>query len=203
MILTTSIGALYAGRLIIGLSNGLFYTASALYIQVRFCWVSRLPGHDTKLWQECAPAKFRGLVVSIIYFWMAFGQLIGTIVDNFTAPISGRRSYQIPLALIYIVPIILSIGLFFIPESPRWLVLAGEEEEARKSLLWLRSDPISAEKELSEVILAVQSEKSMVEGVSVLDMFADRINRRRTVLAVCAFTTQAASGAIYIISQSR
>jgi len=34
MMTTTSIGALYAGRLIIGLANGLFMTFSQLYIQV-------------------------------------------------------------------------------------------------------------------------------------------------------------------------
>jgi predicted MFS family arabinose efflux permease len=35
MMTTSSIGALYAGRLIIGLGNGLLMTFSQLYIQVR------------------------------------------------------------------------------------------------------------------------------------------------------------------------
>jgi Na+/melibiose symporter-like transporter len=47
---------------------------------------------------------------------------IGTIVDNYTAPLVGRTSYLIPLGLIYIVPFVIAVLLVFIPESPRWLM---------------------------------------------------------------------------------
>jgi SP family sugar:H+ symporter-like MFS transporter len=35
MMVTTDIGGLYAGRLLLGLANGMFMTFSQLYIQVR------------------------------------------------------------------------------------------------------------------------------------------------------------------------
>ena len=91
--------------------------------------------------QECAPAQFRGLSLSAFQFWTSIGTLvrrkaactaykldtdmiqIGTIVDNYTAPLAGRPSYLIPLGLIYVVPVFIAIGLFFIPESPRWLMV--------------------------------------------------------------------------------
>ena len=52
---TTSIGALYAARLIIGFANGLFMTYSQLYIL------------------ECAPAGFRGLGISTWSIWTTLG----------------------------------------------------------------------------------------------------------------------------------
>ena len=61
-------------------------------------------------------------MLSAFQFWTSIGTLIGTIVDNFTAPLAGKKEYLIPLGLIYIVPFIIAIGLFFIPESPRWWV---------------------------------------------------------------------------------
>ena len=97
MMATTSIGALYFGRLLIGLANGLFMTFAQLYVQ------------------ETCPAQYRGLALSAFQTWTSFGTLIGTIVDNFTSPISGRESYLIPLGLIYIIPVFIAIGLFFIP----------------------------------------------------------------------------------------
>jgi len=97
MMCTTSIGALYFGRLLIGLANGLFMTFSQLYIH------------------EVCPAKYRGLSLSAFQTWTSLGSLIGTIVDNFTAPIAGRNAYIIPLGLIYIIPAFIAIGLFLIP----------------------------------------------------------------------------------------
>lgn len=98
MMTTDSIGALYVGRLFIGIANGFFMTFSQLWLQ------------------ECTPAKYRGLSLAAFQFWTSIGTLIGTIVDNFTAPLPGKTSYLIPLGLIYIVPFIIAIGLFFIPE---------------------------------------------------------------------------------------
>jgi MFS transporter, SP family, sugar:H+ symporter len=64
--------------------------------------------------QECAPAKYRGLALSCFMFWTSLGTLVGTIVDNFTAPILDKRSYLIPLGLIYIVPAFVTFGLLFV-----------------------------------------------------------------------------------------
>lgn len=37
-----------------------------------------------------------------------------------------------------IAPTLAVFFLFFVPESPHWLILKGKEEEAKKSLMWLR-----------------------------------------------------------------
>ena len=63
---------------------------------------------------ECSPAKYRGLVLSAFMFWTSIGTLVGTIVDNFTAPIMGKNSYLIPLGLIYIVPAIVGFGVLLV-----------------------------------------------------------------------------------------
>lgn len=56
MMTTTSIGGLYAGRLVIGLANGLYMTFSQLYLQ------------------ECAPARYRGLTVGAFQSWTSIGK---------------------------------------------------------------------------------------------------------------------------------
>ncbi|KAJ4537527.1 hypothetical protein HRR80_003332 [Exophiala dermatitidis] len=182
MMVTTSIGALYFARLLLGLANGLFLTFAQLYLQ------------------ECAPARYRGLVIGLFQSWTSIGTLVGTIVDNFTVKLPGRQAYIVPLGIIYIVPGILGLGLFFIPESPRWYLLQGKTEEARKALHWLRPYPEVIEEEIEQIQSAIEAERALASSADALDMFRNPVDRRRTLLAVGAVSLQAASGAMYMIS---
>lgn len=49
-----------------------------------------------------------------------------------------------------IAPVLAVLFLFFVPESPHWLILKNKNEEAKKSLMWLRGwhksfDPVKQE----------------------------------------------------------
>lgn len=125
---------------------------------------------------------------------------MGTIVDNFTSKIHGRDSYIIPLGIVYIVPGLLCIGMFFIPESPRWLLQMGRKTQAEKALDWLRPQGWSVATEFAEMTEALEVEQQLASGVGVLDLFRNRIDRRRTLLSIAAITTQAASGAMFMIA---
>ncbi|RDL29893.1 MFS general substrate transporter [Venustampulla echinocandica] len=182
MMTTESIEALYAGRFINGLANGGFMTFAQLYIQ------------------ESSPAKYRGLFLTTFQFGTSFGTLIGTIVDWATSKRPGKSAYLIPLGIIYIVPSIITVGLFFIPESPRWLLLKGRREEGVKSLARLRPDGADVEDEASVICAAILKEQELASSVGFLDVFRNPIDRRRTIIAVCGVTSQAATGSMFIIA---
>jgi MFS family permease len=61
MMTTTHIGALYVGRLVIGLANGYFMTFSQLYVQ------------------ESSPAKYRGLFLTGFQFFTSFVSLTSVL----------------------------------------------------------------------------------------------------------------------------
>ncbi|KAF1836257.1 general substrate transporter [Decorospora gaudefroyi] len=182
MMATTNIAGLYMGRLLIGVANGWYMTFSQLYIQ------------------ESAPARYRGLMISVFQIWTSIGSLIGTVIDNATHDMDGRNSYLIPLATIYIVPVFLSIGLFFIPESPRWLCLVEKHALAEKSLMWMRPHPESVPTELAEIQGAIDAEKAVKASANFMDIWRDPVDRRRTLLSIAAISTQAASGAMFMIA---
>ncbi|KAI0018112.1 general substrate transporter [Xylariomycetidae sp. FL0641] len=182
MMATTDIRALYVGRLVNGLANGYFMTFSQLFIQ------------------ESSPARYRGLFLTMFQFCTSIGTLIGTVVDYATARRPDRSAYLIPLGVIYIVPVFLAAGLFFVPESPRWLVLRGRRDQGREALRWLRPADADVELELAEIQAAIDQERALGSEVGVLDMFRDPVDRRRTALSVAAVTLQAASGSMFIIA---
>lgn len=131
---------------------------------------------------------------------IAKGTLIGTIVDWATAKRPDKSAYLIPLGLIYVVPFILCIGMWFIPESPRWLILQGRFDEGKASLKWLRPEGYDVDAEAADIKAAIDKEMETSSGVGWFDMVRNPIDRRRTLLAVGAVTLQAASGAMFIIA---
>ncbi|KAI1109601.1 general substrate transporter [Nemania sp. NC0429] len=180
---TTNIGGLYAGRFIIGLSNGLLMTHAQLYIQ------------------ECSPSRYRGFGISIFTYWVSVGSLVGTVIDNFAAKLPNRNAYVIPLGIVHVIPFILTIGLFFVPESPRWLATRyGKFDGAESALLRLRPAGWPVTEELDEMKTTLAAESRLQSGVGYRTLFQNPIDRRRTILSVLGLTTQAASGAMFVIS---
>ncbi|KAF2689160.1 general substrate transporter [Lentithecium fluviatile CBS 122367] len=182
MMATTNLSGIYAGRFLIGVANGWYMTFSQLYIQ------------------ESTPARYRGLMISVFQSWTSLGSLIGTVIDNATHSLPGKDCYLIPLGVIYAIPVFMSIGLFFIPESPRWLLYKERNEQAHKALTWMRPVPEGIQEEIDDIQAAILAEKEMARGVGIVDILRNPVDRRRLFLSVAAVSIQAASGAMFMIA---
>lgn len=82
-----------------------------------------------------------------MYQWtITIGLLVASITDNGTKDRSGAASYLIPICLQFVWAAVLFTGLIFLPESPRYRVKQGRDEDAAKILAQLNSrsvdDPI-------------------------------------------------------------
>jgi sugar porter (SP) family MFS transporter len=80
---------------------------------------------------ETAPPKIRGSVVSFNQLAITSGILIAYLV-GYALSFSGGWRWMLGLGAV--PALALGIGMLFMPESPRWLVAHGEEEEARDVL---------------------------------------------------------------------
>ena len=112
--LTPSVGLLIVARFILGLGVGLASLIVPLYIA------------------EIAPPDSRGALVSLNQLMITIGILLSYIVGVAFTPIEGWRWM---FAVAVIPALILGIGMFFLPESPRWLVKNGKLAKARAVLI--------------------------------------------------------------------
>ncbi|CAG8979494.1 hypothetical protein HYALB_00011898 [Hymenoscyphus albidus] len=163
---TRSKGVLYLGRLVLGASNGFLTTFSNIYTS------------------EIAPAHLRGVMVGFFAFWVNVGSIVGAVVNYYFSTVLDKRCFLVPLGLLYIVPTILGMGLFFVPESPRWLLYRGRRDEGRSSLVRLRGDSVEekfVDIEWAEMVRGMEEEKKDRNGVRWIDIFRGA-NLRRTII---------------------
>jgi MFS transporter, SP family, arabinose:H+ symporter len=84
---------------------------------------------------EIAPAKNRGKLVATFQFNIVFGILIAYLSNYLLEGVGGNNSWRLMLGVVAIPALIYSILVFFVPESPRWLIVhRGDYNTARKIL---------------------------------------------------------------------
>ena len=81
---------------------------------------------------EVSHKDWRGVTSSIYPVLMSFGILLTFVSASFI------RDWRVLAALLTIPPTIFFVLVFFMPESPYWLVEQGQNERAKKVLIWLR-----------------------------------------------------------------
>lgn len=94
------------------------------------------------------------MIVGSYQLAITIGLLIASVVDNATHKRGDTGSYRIPVAVQFAWSSILIIGMFILPETPRYLIRSGKPEKAALSLGKLRRLPIDHEairEELAEI----------------------------------------------------
>lgn len=82
---------------------------------------------------EVAPTKIRGGLVMSWQVWTAFGILLGTSA-NLAVKDVGDIAWRLQLGSAFIPAVPLVLGIFFVPESPRYVSLLMNNEEATLTL---------------------------------------------------------------------
>ncbi|KAK3615934.1 hypothetical protein LTR56_026299 [Elasticomyces elasticus] len=120
---------LFAGRFFTGIGVGTLSAIGPLYNA------------------ELAPPEVRGFLVALqqltttigilLAYWIAYG------TSHMSGPYDGqsRWAWRIPLIVQGVPAVILAIGVWFLPFSPRLLLNKGKDEEALATLAKLRSLP--------------------------------------------------------------
>ncbi len=140
-------------RFILGLSVGTASFVAPLYIS------------------EVSPPKVRGGLVSFNQLAIVSGILLAYLVNYAFKDFTDQWRWMLGVAAI--PGAVLAVGMLTVPQTPRWLTLHGDKEQARDVLTRLRAGDEDADidAEMSDIEEANEKEK----GASVRDLLKVRI----------------------------
>ena len=129
---------------------------------------------------ESLPKWIRGFVVGCYQLCITIGLLLASVVDFSTANRLDSGSYRVPLAIQFAWSLILCIGLFILPETPRFLIRKGKHQKAKEALRFLRRLPVDDPtliSEYEEIYASYEYEKSL-GSASYIECFKGTIGKR-------------------------
>ena len=202
-------GTLFAGRLSdkygrkkVLLLSGLLFTISALgsaipdnltqFVIARFIGglgVGSASMLSPLYISEIAPAKIRGMLVTLYQLAIVFGINIIYIV-NYLIVNTHDQEWNVQIGWRYMlgsegIPAILFfLLLFFVPESPRWLVKENRSEDARKIL-----NKINALDEARRILKEIKESVNEEKG-NFMDLFKSGIRMAILIGSVLALFSQ-------------
>jgi len=101
---------------------------------------------------EMAHPSRRERLVSQNEMMIVTGQLVAYVLNAVLAKVSGSPEiWRLMLVIAAVPAILLGVGLFFVPRSPRWLAHRGRGNEAEQVLELIRSTPRQVRKEMAEI----------------------------------------------------
>lgn len=116
---------------------------------------------------EISPARNRGALVTINQLMITVGILVSYITDYWVANDADPFSWRLMFHIGVIPGLMLFIGMFFLPETPRWLISKGRYEEGAKVLKKVE-DPDLIDASLSKLkqeIAYDEENKSSIKNV--------------------------------------
>lgn len=131
---------------------------------------------------ECADADFRGFTINVGYVSLSTGFLLtfalGAIMDWRNVAWTG-----------IVFPMITLIGVFFLPESPVWLIRNGKIDQAYKALHWLRGEENLARNELNEHLSRISEEKESAQNGNKNTTYRDFLQPSvlKPTVIICGF----------------
>ena len=129
---------LIVSRVVLGLAIGLASTNVPVYLS------------------EVAPPHARGWVVSLFQLAVTVGIVVAYLIDYAFASTGGWRWM---LGLAVAPALVFGTGMFFLPETPRWLIRGGQHEVAHRVLIRIRElADVDVEIEEIKASLAQQTE---------------------------------------------
>lgn len=172
---------LVVGRLLVGLSSGLSTCLCTMYLS------------------EIAPVNLRGAIGTVNQLGVTCG-LFMAMVLGLSSGLGSETGWPILLALAAVPGLASTLIMYFMPESPRYLILnQSQEQEGREALRRLRghaTDEAAIQSEVEEILAEKKEGDAANEDpkMSVTDLFKDPGLRMALLVCVSMHLSQQLSG---------
>ncbi|KAJ3540182.1 hypothetical protein NM208_g5171 [Fusarium decemcellulare] len=121
---------------------------------------------------EMAPARIRGALVMFWQLWVVIGIFLGFCANVIVKDV-GDIAWRLELGSAFIPAFFLAAGIYFCPESPRWLMKHGRHAEAFQSMCKLRAHPIIGARDFYYSWVIYEEELKEARGAGYLTRLWD------------------------------
>jgi MFS family permease len=172
---TEEVLPIYFGRFLTGFAAGAFSFLSPMYIV------------------ECSESSMRGALASLMQLQVTIGAAFVNVLN-----INGAISWEIISAVMIAFPVLLAIGMFFMPESPVYLVSKGKIEQAEASLKWLRGQDYDVSQELRDLQEEAENQRQ-IGSITFTELFTKRVYVMPMLISAALMFFQQFSGINVVI----
>nr|WP_296773507.1 sugar porter family MFS transporter [Rhodococcus sp. (in: high G+C Gram-positive bacteria)] len=174
--LAPNVEAMVLARIVLGLGVGAAAVTCPLYLA------------------EMAPAERRGRMVTINELMIVTGQMLAFAINAaLDAVIDDPHVWRYMLAVATIPAVALFIGMFALPDSPRWYAANGRPDEARR-VLTLSRPPAEAADEYAIIAEHAARDRAEDKGAAIRDLRAFPWMRRLLWIGCGLAVVQQATG---------
>ncbi|CAO3619592.1 unnamed protein product [Mucor hiemalis] len=166
-----SLATFFTGRILTGFAIGIYSMLVPLYQS------------------EIAKPSNRGRLITFYQVFVTLGFCVAFWLGYGTFRLDNDKAWKVPVGLQLVAGTLMIIGLYFIPESPRWLIYRDRNTEALEILAQLRSkgniNDVEVQMEFTGIVQDVSYDKLAYKQrfLSLLRKGNDN-NRRRTLLGM-------------------
>ncbi|KAH8697391.1 putative MFS monosaccharide transporter [Talaromyces proteolyticus] len=137
---------------------------------------------------EMAHPRWRGPLSGLLQTNFYVGSIVASWVTYGTAFLDGESSFRLPLWLQLVSSGIVAMGIWFSPESPRWLMAHNRRDEAERVLARLHGDGFvghaDVQLQLAEMDNQISTAGSDKRWWDYKELFNTRSARRRMICVV-------------------
>jgi sugar porter (SP) family MFS transporter len=134
---------------------------------------------------EVSPAEKRGRMVGLFQFNVVLGILV-SYLSNYLISQLGDTSWRLMLGVQAIPSLLFLVLIYYIPESPRWLILKRGDTKTALQILKI-IDPLNAEQELT----AIKASGALsAQTTNASDLFSGRYKTPVYLAILFAFFNQ-------------
>ncbi|KAF7563585.1 hypothetical protein G7046_g534 [Stylonectria norvegica] len=175
---TSSRALITAGRAVLGFGVGNFSATSPLYMG------------------EIAPESMRSPLLMCWQLTLSVSQIIAAGINRGVYKNQTTFAFRFPIGFQLLFPAIVLCGIWFVPESPRWLVRKGATEKATKALRLLHHEDKQYDpKPMLRIIEEdLEREREMEAESGWLQLVTDPIERRKVIYSAGALVAQQING---------
>lgn len=153
---------------------------------------------------ETVEKKWRAFSVAAFFTFFYVGGLISALVNYGSVSIDSTWSWRLPSIIQLSGSVICIFAIFFVPESPRWLLENGKKDYAREVVAIYATKPYSPESieawtVVEELDRELQIENSVRSNQSWKAVFRGRGNHRR-LAALVSFSLMKELAGSYVVS---